>query len=83
MSRTVKAIRLCLICSIRIARISSPSCRIFVQGRQCGLAAAFRANSNFPLETTAMFPFVPGFSWSDHRSFWRQGYRAVMITDTA
>jgi len=22
-------------------------------------------------------------SWSDHRSFWRQGYRAVMITDTA
>jgi Zn-dependent M28 family amino/carboxypeptidase len=47
------------------------------------LAAAFRANSNFPLETTAMFPFVPGISWSDHRSFWRQGYRAVMITDTA
>ena len=47
------------------------------------LAAAFRANSNFPLETTAMLPFVPGISWSDHRSFWRQGYRAVMITDTA
>ncbi len=47
------------------------------------LAAAFRANSNFPLETTAMFPFVPGISWSDHRSFWRKGYRAVMITDTA
>ena len=30
-----------------------------------------------------MFPFVPGISWSDHRSFWRQRYRAVMITDTA
>jgi hypothetical protein len=26
------------------------------------LAAAFRANSDFPLETTAMFPFVPGIS---------------------
>lgn len=47
------------------------------------LAAAFRANSDFPLETTAIFPFVPGVSWSDHRSFWLQGYRAVMVTDTA
>ena len=47
------------------------------------LAAAFRSNSDFPLETTAIFPFVPGVSWSDHRSFWLQGYRAVMVTDTA
>ena len=47
------------------------------------LAAAFRANSDFPLETAATFSFIPGVSWSDHRSFWRQGYRAVMITDTA
>ncbi len=47
------------------------------------LAVAFRANSEFPLETAATFSFVPGVSWSDHRSFWRQGYRAVMITDTA
>jgi peptidase M28-like protein len=47
------------------------------------LAAAFRANSDFPLETAATFSFVPGVSWSDHRSFWRQGYHAVMITDTA
>lgn len=47
------------------------------------LAAAFRANSDFLLETAATFSFVPGVSWSDHRSFWRQGYRAVMITDTA
>jgi Peptidase family M28 len=35
------------------------------------------------LETAATFSFVPGVAWSDHRSFWRQGYRAVMITDTA
>jgi Zn-dependent M28 family amino/carboxypeptidase len=47
------------------------------------LAAAFRANSDFPVETAATFPFIPGVSWSDHRSFWRHGYRAVMITDTA
>jgi len=47
------------------------------------LAAAFRANSDFPLETAATFSFVPGVSWSDHRSFWHEGFRAVMITDTA
>jgi Zn-dependent M28 family amino/carboxypeptidase len=47
------------------------------------LAAAFRENSDFPLETAATCAFVPGVSWSDHRSFWRQGYRAIMITDTA
>jgi len=47
------------------------------------LAQAFRAHSDFPLQTAATFRFVPGVSWSDHRSFWRQGYRALMITDTA
>jgi hypothetical protein len=41
------------------------------------LAAAFRANSDFPLETAATFSFVPEVSWSDHRSFWRESYRAV------
>ena len=47
------------------------------------LAAAFRAKSDFPLQTASTFRFIPGVSWSDHRSFWRQGYRAVMVTDTA
>ncbi len=47
------------------------------------LAKAFRAHSDFPLETTATFPFIPGVGWSDHRSFWIEGYPAVMITDTA
>ncbi len=45
--------------------------------------AAFRAGSNFPVETTATFGWIPGVSWSDHLSFWREGYRAVMVTDTA
>jgi Zn-dependent M28 family amino/carboxypeptidase len=47
------------------------------------LAQAFRAHSDFPLQTAATFRFVPGVSWSDHRSFWRHGYQALMITDTA
>ena len=47
------------------------------------LAQAFKAHSDFPLQTAAAFRFIPGVSWSDHWSFWRQGYRAMMITDTA
>ena len=47
------------------------------------LAAAFRASSSFPLEHAATFAWVPGVAWSDHLSFWRQGYRALMVTDTA
>jgi hypothetical protein len=47
------------------------------------LARAFRAHSDFPLQTASTFRFIPGVSLSDHRSFWREGYRAVMVTDTA
>jgi len=47
------------------------------------LAQAFREHSGFPLQTAATFRFIPGVSWSDHCSFWRHGYQAVMITDTA
>ena len=32
------------------------------------LATAFRAHSDFPLQTVSTFRFVPGVSWSDHRS---------------
>ena len=45
--------------------------------------AAFRARSDFPVEHTATFEWVPGVNWSDHLSFWRQGYPALMVTDTA
>lgn len=47
------------------------------------VAGMFRATSDFPLQHVATFSFVPGVSWSDHRSFWRQGYPAFMVTDTA
>ena len=47
------------------------------------MARRFRAHSDFPLETAATFDFVPGVDWSDHRSFWRHGYPAFMVTDTA
>jgi hypothetical protein len=47
------------------------------------LAGALRAQSNFPLQTASTFRFIPGVAWSEHRSFWREGYPAVMVTDTA
>jgi Zn-dependent M28 family amino/carboxypeptidase len=44
---------------------------------------AFKAVSDFPLQHIATLAAVPGVSWSDHLSFWRQGYKAFMVTDTA
>ena len=44
---------------------------------------AFRSVSAFPSEYLATFSFVPGVSWSDQLSFWREGYPALMVTDTA
>lgn len=45
--------------------------------------SAFRAHSDFPVESCATFAGVPGIDWSDHGSFWQEGYRAFMVTDTA
>jgi hypothetical protein len=45
--------------------------------------AAFRHHSQFPAERLATFSWIPGVAWSDHASFWRYGYRALMVTDTA
>lgn len=44
---------------------------------------SFRRHCDFPAEQLAAFRFVPGVSWSDQLSFWRAGYRALMVTDTA
>jgi len=40
-------------------------------------------NSDIPVETLSTSPYVPGVALSDHNSFWKMGYPAVMITDTA
>lgn len=47
------------------------------------LVLAFKSHSDFPVESLATFEFIPGVAWSDHLSFWREGYPAVMVTDTA
>jgi len=44
---------------------------------------AFRTHSDFPLQHLTGPSFIPGLAWSDHWSFWQEGYRAFMVTDTA
>lgn len=47
------------------------------------IAKGFRSNSQFPLKTIIAPSFIPGINFSDHWSFWQEGYSAVMVTDTA
>lgn len=43
----------------------------------------FRAEAAFPCEGVAAPASIPGVDWSDHWSYWQQGWPAVMLTDTA
>jgi hypothetical protein len=43
----------------------------------------FMAAGDFPVEGVATAGWIPGINWSDHWSFWKEGYPAVMLTDTA
>jgi Zn-dependent M28 family amino/carboxypeptidase len=43
----------------------------------------FRETTRFPSEGAAVPAAIPGVGWSDHWSFWNQGYPAIMVTDTA
>jgi hypothetical protein len=45
--------------------------------------ASFRRHTQFPSEGAVLPNGVPGVGWSDHWSFWQQGYPAIMVTDTA
>ena len=43
----------------------------------------FLQASRFPIRSAVLFDFVPGVDFSDHWSFWQNGFPAVMLTDTA
>ena len=62
-----------------IAFVGNMSSRSLV--RRC--VASFRSQASFPCEGTAAPGYIPGIYWSDHWAFWREGYAAVMVTDTA
>lgn len=44
---------------------------------------AFKKGTDLPVESISTFSFIPGVDFSDHRSFWKFGYDAFMVTDTA
>ena len=43
----------------------------------------FRNLVEFPSDGVAFPQIIPGIGWSDHRSFWKFNYPAIMVTDTA
>ena len=45
--------------------------------------ASFRRHTRFPSEGGAAPASIQGVDWSDHWSFWQEGYPAIMVTDTA
>jgi hypothetical protein len=47
------------------------------------VTSCFRRHARFPSEKGAMPESLPGVGWSDHWSFWQEGYPGVMVTDTA
>ncbi|MBN1763905.1 MAG: M28 family peptidase, partial [Sedimentisphaerales bacterium] len=49
--------------------------------RKC--VKSFRSHSDFPCVGGAIPAFITGIGWSDHWSFWQEGYPALMVTDTA
>jgi Zn-dependent M28 family amino/carboxypeptidase len=44
---------------------------------------SFREAEQFPSEGSAVPESIAGVGWSDHWSFWQEGYPAIMVTDTA
>lgn len=45
--------------------------------------STFRGQEKLPSEGAALPAFIPGVSWSDQWAFWKHGYPAIMVTDTA
>ena len=46
-------------------------------------AAVLHRAFSFPSEGVAAPGWITGIGWSDHWAFWKEGYPAVMVTDTA
>jgi len=45
--------------------------------------ASFRRQVKFPSQGGVWPGIIPGIGWSDQWAFWRTGYSALMVTDTA
>jgi Zn-dependent M28 family amino/carboxypeptidase len=47
------------------------------------VSTAFTRSVDLPVERLNTFSFITGVDFSDHRNFWKFGFDAFMITDTA
>jgi hypothetical protein len=73
-----------LVSSIRAVAISSLLSEMTNQVTWCGGRSADSVSlPGFRPKALPAPPTLPGVGWSDHRSFWQEGYPAIMITDTA
>jgi Peptidase family M28 len=45
--------------------------------------SSFRQHTKFPSEGVVLPSWIPGVGWSDQWSFWEQGFKGIMVTDTA
>ena len=62
-----------------IGFVSNPGSAFLL--RRC--IESFRTSTRFPSEGLAAPEIVQGVGWSDQWSFWQEGYRGLMVTDTA
>jgi hypothetical protein len=62
-----------------IGFVANPSSRTLLRR----VIASFRDYATIPSEGAAPPGWMPGVGWSDHWSFWEEGYEAIMVTDTA
>lgn len=62
-----------------IALIGNLSSKRFISRVKEG----FKKGTRLPLESLSAISCIPGVDFSDHLSFWRFGYKAMMVTDTA
>ncbi|HBH60255.1 MAG TPA: aminopeptidase [Nitrospiraceae bacterium] len=62
-----------------IALVSNLRSRGFLKSVRRG----FRKGTDLPAESLTTVFMVPGVDFSDHRSFWKFSYEALMVTDTA
>jgi Zn-dependent M28 family amino/carboxypeptidase len=62
-----------------IAFVSNPQSALFLE--KC--IRTFRKTTKFPSEALIAPDSIPEVGFSDHSSFWKEGYHAIMVTNTA
>ena len=67
----------------RVGNFIGVVCNLRSHGVTGDFVQAMRKGCRIPVERLTAPRWVPGVDFSDHLNYWRCGYRALMITDTA